>query len=108
MKSRQKYNQSSADLITAFDISVDRLKIQAEGFDLQSAPDFGVAINKKRFNQLRRSDVDFIYRANKNQSKPGLLYFNQNGPGRGLGGDGGVLAIFESSPALTADLVEFV
>ena len=108
VKSRQNYNSSNADLITDFDVSDDRLKIQVEGFDLQSAPDFDVAISKKRFNQLRRSDVDFIYRANKNQSKPGVLYFNQNGPGRGLGGDGGVLAIFESSPALTADLVEFV
>ena len=108
LKSRRTYKRNNADVITNFDILTERLQIESSGFDVQSSPVFDVASSKKRFNQLRRGDVDFIYRLSNNTSKPGLLYFNQNGPGRGLGKGGGLLAVLENTPALNTSLIDFV
>ena len=95
-------------MITDFDVDADRLQIEVNGFGVPSNPEFDVASSKKHFNQLRRSDVDFIYRLGRSSSKSGLLYFNQNGPGRGLGKGGGLLAIVENAPELIPALVDFI
>ncbi len=108
LTSRKAYKATNADVITDFDVDADRLQIEVNGFGVPSNPEFDVASSKKHFNQLRRSDVDFIYRLGRSSSKSGLLYFNQNGPGRGLGKGGGVLALFESTPELTSSLVDFL
>ena len=108
LEARKNYKTNNADLITNFDVLTDSLEIKVSGFGISSSATFDIASNKKHFNQLRRSDVDFIYRLSNRSSKPGMLYFNQNGPGRGLGKGGGVLAILENTPALDASLVDFI
>ena len=108
LTSRKTYKNANADIISNFNVLEDQLHIDINGFDVQSSPIFEPASSKKLFNQLRRADVDFIYRYSEKSSKPGLLYFNQNGPGRGLGKGGGVLAILENRPELTSSMIEFI
>ena len=110
LTARENYTKKSAQIITDFDPTFDRLQIFLEDFGLESEASFGVPKNKKMFKALQNSDIDFISKVNKENV---FILFNQNGPQPGLGDFGGVVAVIMNSPQFnhsqfTADLVELI
>ena len=60
--------------------------------------EFRSVSTKKALQNTCKSSADIIY-----VQPQGKLYFNSNGEDRGFGRNGGLFAIIDQSPALTAD-----
>jgi hypothetical protein len=110
LAARKNYTKKSAQIITDFDPTFDRLQILSEDFGLESEASFEVPKNKKMFKALQNSDIDFISKVIKENV---FILFNHNGPEPGLGDFGGVVAVIRDSPQFnysqfTADLVELI
>ena len=110
LAARKNYTKKSAQIITDFDPTFDRLQILSEDFGLESEASFEVPKNKKMFKALQNSDIDFISKVIKENV---FILFNHNGPVPGLGDFGGVVAVIRDSPQFnysqfTADLVELI
>ena len=59
--------------------------------------DFTTVANKRGSKRAARTDTDLIY-----ERSSGRLYFNANDDARGFGNNGGLFAIFESSPMISS------
>ena len=59
--------------------------------------DFTTVANKRGSKRAARTDTDLIY-----ERSSGRLYFNANDDGKGFGNNGGLFAIFESSPMISS------
>ena len=97
-----KFNKKSADKITNFNPSTDKLEIDTDSFGIDSSATFATAKNKRKLKKLAKKDFDFLY-----DQKKGGLYFNENGSDKGFG-DGGIIAILKGAPELTASNLEFI
>jgi len=98
-----KFNKKSADKITNFNPSTDRLKIDTDSFAIDDDPTFAVGRNKKEVKKkLAKQDFDFLY-----DQKKGRLYFNENGADKGFG-DGGIIAVLNGVPDITTDNLKFI
>ena len=102
IKRHSKFNKKSADKITKFNPSTDKLKIDTDSFDIDSSATFATAKNKRKLKKLANKDFDFLY-----DQKRGGLYFNENGSDKGFG-DGGIIAILKGAPDLTEGNLEFI
>jgi hypothetical protein len=60
---------------------------------------FASASSRKERKDIAKTSIDLIY-----EQSSGRLYFNGNGDIKGFGSNGGLLAIFETAPQLSADL----
>jgi hypothetical protein len=105
LNARESYTKKTSQRIVNFDVGSDSLEIRTEDFGLGAAAVFGVAKNKKEFKSYQKSEVDFIFKANKAN---GFIVFNQNGLERGLGDLGGLVAVINDSLGFTSNLVEFI
>ena len=97
-----KFSKKSADKITNFKPSTDKLEIDTDSFGIDSSASFTAAKNKRKLKKLAKKDFDFLY-----DQKKGGLYFNENGAEKGFG-DGGIIAILKGAPDLTASNLEFI
>ena len=99
----EEFKNKLVDKITNFMTSSDVLRIDVSDFHRSLSSTFKVGKNKKQvLKKLARLDYDFLY-----DQKKGGLYFNENGPAKGLG-DGGIIAILEGGPELDATNLKFV
>ena len=98
----KKYNKKSADRITGFNPSGDKIRIDTESFEINKSASFKTAKNRKAVKKLAKKDIDFLY-----DQKKGGLYFNENGSKKGFG-DGGLIAILKGGPDLTSKNVSFI
>ena len=96
----KKYDKKTADIITNFKQSVDKLRLDAGEFGASQS--FKVAKNRKALMRLARKDFDFLY-----DQKKGGLYYNENGSKKGFG-DGGIIAILKGGPNLDSDNIIFM
>ena len=97
------FKRKAIDEITLFNSSSHILRIEVKSFGLKHPATFASGTNKKVVKKrLARKDFDFIY-----DQKRGGLYFNENLSGHGFG-DGGVIAVLEGAPALTAENINFI
>ena len=102
-KAPTRFNKKSADKITNFNPSTDTLEIDTDSFGIDSSATFASGKNKKKVKKkLAKQDFDFLY-----DEKKGGLYFNENGSDKGFG-DGGIIAILDGAPDLTASHLEFI
>ena len=102
LRSRNKYNKRSADKITNFQPSSEKIAIKLKGFGIKASPSFKPEKNRKAVNKLAKKDIDFLY-----DQKKGGLYFNENGTKTGFG-DGGLIAILRGGPDLSSKNVKFI
>ena len=88
--------EGPTDIVTDFNpADGDRIGIDAETFPGIDTIDLAIANNKTEYRQLKRSDANLIYQANK-----GKLLYNKNGSDKGLGSDNPVLAKFKGNPLI--------
>ena len=84
------------DIVTDFNpTDGDRIGIAAETFPGIDTINLAIAKNKTEFRQLKRSDANLIYLANK-----GKLLYNKNGTDKGLGSDNPVLTKLKGTPLI--------
>jgi len=96
----KKYNKKTADIITNFKPSVDKLRLDADAFGASQS--FKIAKNRKALMRLARKNFNFLY-----DQKKGSLYYNENGSKKGFG-DGGIIAILKGGPNLDSDNIIFI
>ena len=102
IKKHSKLSKKSADKITKFNPSTDKLEIDTDSFDIDSSATFATAKNKRKLKKLAKKDFDFLY-----DQKKGGLYFNENGADKGFG-DGGIIALLKDRPILDSNNLEFI
>ena len=102
LRSRKKYNNKSADKITNFHPSSEKIAIKVKGFGIKDSPSFKPAKNRKEVKKLAKKDIDFLY-----DQKKGGLYFNENGAEGGFG-DGGIVAILKGAPEIASEHLIFL
>lgn len=76
----------------------DKLQLSRRHFKGIGKMEFESVANNKQVKRAAKSDADIIY----NESS-GKLYFNANLDDKGFGAKGGLFAILESTPMLSAD-----
>ena len=76
----------------------DKLELSRRVFKGIGRMEFESVANNKKVKRVAKSDADIIY----NESS-GKLYFNANHDDKGFGAKGGLFAILESTPILSAD-----
>jgi len=97
-----RFQKGFVDSITNFDPEINKAEISLSDFRVEGAGSFRVANGFRSAKKISRTEVDFIY-----DYKEGWLFFNENGSAKGFG-DGGLCAIFDSAPFLTASNFTFV
>jgi hypothetical protein len=91
--------KSRVDRITDFDgTKGDRMELSTQTFKGIGELEFKTANNKRDLRRASKSSADIIYHA-----PSGKLFFNANGDTKGFGSQGGMFAILESAPILSAD-----
>ena len=98
----KSYNKSSADKITGFNPSKDKIILKLTSFGIKKSPYFKSVKNTKVAKKFSKKDIDFLY-----DEKSGRLYFNENGSKKGFG-DGGIFAILKGAPDLSSKSVSFI
>jgi len=87
------------DRITNYSIADgDKLQLSRRIFKGMGEFEFESVDNRKELKNAARGDADIIYHESK-----GRLYFNANDQARGFGNTGGLFAILENRPDLSAD-----
>ncbi|MBW0179456.1 MAG: calcium-binding protein [Vulcanococcus sp.] len=96
---RDAFGVKGADTITDFNPEDgDQLIISPEALPgLTDTPAFESASSKKEFKTALKSDSDLIY-----YQPTGELFYDQNGSRKGFG-KGGLFAVIDGAPALTAE-----
>ena len=98
------FKRKLIDPIIGFNSSSDTLRIDADRFEVDITSNYAVGKNKKQVkNKLAKENYDFIY-----DKKNGGLYFNKNGSDIGFGDDGGIIAVLQEAPRLTAENFVFL
>ncbi len=86
-----------ADQITGFDEKQgDLIALDLESFQAGPKTTFKTVKNTKQLNKMAGGPHELIY-----DKRQGELYFNENGKAKGLGDDGGLLAILKGAPKLS-------
>ena len=99
----KRFKGKNVNKISNFSPLGDVLKINSDGFSVDSSPTFASGKNKKTVKKkLAKQDFDFLY-----DEKKGGLYFNENGADKGFG-EGGIIAILKGAPELTASNLVFI
>lgn len=78
----------------------DKLELSRRVFKGIGELEFESISNRRQLKRASKSDADIIY-----QESNGRLFFNANGDTKGFGDQGGMFAILESTPFLSADHV---
>lgn len=76
----------------------DKLELSRRVFKGIGELEFESVDNRRQLKRAAKSDADIIY-----QESNGRLFFNSNGDSKGFGDQGGMFAILESAPILSAD-----
>lgn len=103
-----RFQEGYVDKITNFNPAVDKLAIDFGDYGINGAISFKSVKGKsksrsaKAINRIAKKDYELIYDATA-----GLLYFNENGAGKGFGG-GGAFALIDNAPLLTASNFELI
>jgi len=98
------FKRKLIDPIIGFNSSSDTLRIDADRFEVDITSNYAVGKNKKQVKKkLAKENYDFIY-----DQKNGGLYFNKNGSDIGFGDDGGIIAVLQEAPRLTAENFVFL
>ena len=93
------FRRGRIDRIIGFDpTSGTQLALSSKIFRGIGEMEFRSVSTKKALQNTCKSSADIIY-----VQPQGKLYFNSNGEDRGFGRNGGLFAIIDQSPALTAD-----
>ena len=101
----RKFKKKFAEKIRSFDSDNNLIQIDIASFGIDDIIDpatAGQVKGRKALKKLSKQDIDFIY-----DQKKGGLYFNENGADKGFG-DGGIIAILEGAPDLSADNLVFI
>ena len=89
----------TVDRITNFSPSDgDIIEISSRFFDVEVRLTLASVSTRRERKRAAKTSTDFIY-----QQTNGQLYFNGNGETKGFGRNGGLFAIFESTPILGLD-----
>jgi hypothetical protein len=78
----------------------DKLELSRRVFKGIGELEFESISNRRQLKRASKSDADIIY-----QESSGRLFFNANGDTKGFGDQGGMFAILESTPFLSANHV---
>ena len=98
----EKFGKKHAEKILDYQSDADEIVLGGNRFRGMSVQPKWLSVRgKSDFNAALKTDVEFIYRADK-----GSLYFNANGADRGAG-DGGLFALLSGKPALTVASIGF-
>ena len=98
MRSSRYFRAGRVDRIIGFNPdNGDRLALSTEVFRGIGDMEFRSVTSRRSLRRACRSSADVIY-----LQPSGQLFFNANGAQRGCGDDGGLFAILEQSPTLTA------
>ena len=98
----EKFGKRHAERILDYKPNQDEIIFGGNRFKgMSGKPEFLSVKRKADFNAALKTDVEFIYRAEK-----GSLYFNANGDDSGYG-SGGLFALLSGKPALTVASIGF-
>lgn len=81
----------------------DRIEISRRFFDIEDRITLKSVSTRRERQRAAKTSTDFIY-----QQSSGRLYFNGNGETKGFGRDGGLFAVFESTPLLGVDQFQLI
>jgi len=95
------YGLQEAGVVVNFNPRLNRLMIDVSEFPAASAS-FGSCTKTKKLKSLAAKDFSFIY-----NRQTGYLHYNANGDKAGFG-SGGIFAVLDGAPKLSAAVVDFV